>query len=116
MSTKNDIKGIKGVTMTTGESKRTFQLEYTVKTANDEKAGMLPAGTSVDSVSDYAILDSDGTTISGVFDEAPTVSENIVTFILNEPSTGVGHYTVWLETTLDSGEVRIRQLPMEVEA
>lgn len=114
MASKNDIKGKESILMTTGESKRTYQLEYTVKTANSDKAGYLPAGGNVASVTGK-VLDSDDAEVANVFDSSPSVLSNIVTMVLNEPSTGTGHYTVVLTATLDSGAVRIRKIPMEVE-
>jgi len=91
---QGDIKGSKIYELREGDDTVPYSLELTVCSSATANDGFFPHGTTFSSVDSFEILDSDGTTVSGVLEGTAAITDGVLEFDLSYPSEGPGDYYI----------------------
>jgi len=105
MSNSSDIKGNKIYILREGDHRVPYSLELTICSSATANDGFFPYGTTFDSVDSFEILDSEGTTVSGVLEGTAAITDCLLEFDLSYPTEGAGDYTILTTINFTMGAV-----------
>jgi len=107
---RDDIKGSKYFELRTGDYKIPFDVELTICSTATLFDGFFPYGSTINSINSISTQNSAGTTVTGIINGTPTISDDKIELDLDYPTLlGTGVYTLWSNINFTTGAVARRK-------